>query len=86
MVSLAGLVAAAHLAQRLWVAELIDERVDLAEMSGAPDVDVKAMVIIEAMLAGADSIGCDAHGRHPRQRPAPGLRTAGQGRACSVAH
>ena len=56
LVSHAGLVAPAELAQRLGVAELIDERVDLAGTRGAPNVGIKAMTMIGGMLAGADSV------------------------------
>ena len=56
LVSHAGLIAPAELAQRLGVAELIDERVDLAGAAGAANVGIKAMTMIGGMLAGADSI------------------------------
>lgn len=56
LVSHAGLVAPAELAQRLGVAELIDERVDLAGTPGQANVGIKAMTMIGGMLAGADSI------------------------------
>lgn len=56
LVSHAGLLAAAELAQRLGVAELIDERVDLGDAPGAANIGIKAMTMIGGMLAGADSI------------------------------
>jgi hypothetical protein len=52
-----GLVVPAALAQRLGVAELIDERVHLpADAPGRAASGAKAMTVIGAMLAGADSI------------------------------
>ncbi len=56
LVSHAGLVAAGELAQRLGVAELVDERVDLAGAAGRANVGTKVMTIVGGMLAGADSI------------------------------
>jgi len=53
----AGLVAPAALAQQLGVAELIDEHVRLPDdAAGRANVGTKAMTVIGAMLAGADSI------------------------------
>jgi hypothetical protein len=56
-----GLQAPAALAQRLRVAELIDERVRLpAEAQGRANAGVKALTVVGAMLTGADSINdCD---------------------------
>ena len=52
-----GLVVPAALAQRLGVAELIDERVQLPETApGRAASGAKAMTVIGAMLAGADCI------------------------------
>ena len=52
-----GLQAPAALAQKLGIAELIDQRVKLpADAAGRANVGVKAMTIIGAMLAGGDSI------------------------------
>src|SRR5680860_1595205 len=56
LVSHAGLVAPAALAQRLGVAALVDARVDLAGARGGANVGTKAMTIIGGLLAGADSI------------------------------
>lgn len=53
----AGLVVPAALAQKLGVAELVDEHVKLpAEAVGRANCGSKAMTVIGAMLAGADSI------------------------------
>ena len=52
-----GLQAPAALAQKLGIAELIDQRVKLpADAVGRANVGVKALTIIGAMLAGGDSI------------------------------
>jgi Transposase DDE domain group 1 len=56
LVSHAGLVAPAELAQRLGVADLVAERVHLVGTPGAPNVDIKVMTMIGGLLAGADSI------------------------------
>jgi len=53
----AGLLAPASLAQKLGVAELVDEHVQLpADAVGRASCGTKAMTVIGAMLAGADSI------------------------------
>jgi hypothetical protein len=53
----AGLQAPAALAQRLGVAELIDERVKLpADVEGRANCGVKAMTVVGTMLTGGDSI------------------------------
>lgn len=53
----AGLQVPAALAQKLGVAELVDERVKLPEgVAGRANCGTKAMTVIGAMLAGADSI------------------------------
>jgi hypothetical protein len=53
----AGLLAPAALAQKLGVAELVDEHVQLpADAVGRASCGTKAMTVIGAMLAGADSI------------------------------
>ena len=52
-----GLQAPAALAQKLGIAELIDQRVKLpADAAGRAHVGVKALTVIGAMLAGGDSI------------------------------
>lgn len=52
-----GLVAPAALAQKLGIAELIDQRVRLpADAAGRASSGAKALTVIGAMLAGADSI------------------------------
>jgi len=52
-----GLQAPAALAQKLGIAELIDQRVKLpADEVGGANVGVKALTVIGAMLAGGDSI------------------------------
>ena len=57
LVANAGLVAPGALAQKLGVAELIDERLVLpADAAGRANGGTKAMTVIGAMLAGADSI------------------------------
>ena len=56
----AGLLLPATLAERLGLAELLAEKVDLGERVGAARPERKAMTLISAMLAGADSIDdCD---------------------------
>jgi hypothetical protein len=53
----AGLHAPAALAQKLGVAELVDERVRLpADAAGRANSGVKAMTVVGTMLAGGDSI------------------------------
>ena len=53
----AGLQVPAALAQKLGVAELVDERVKLPKgVAGRANCGTKAMTVIGAMLAGADSI------------------------------
>lgn len=53
----AGLQVPAALAQKLGVAELVDERVRLPKgVAGRANCGTKAMTVIGAMLAGADSI------------------------------
>jgi hypothetical protein len=53
----AGLVASAGLAQRLGVAELVQRRVRLPkDRPGAANGGAKALTVLGAMLAGADSI------------------------------
>lgn len=57
LVANAGLVAPGALAQRLGVAELIDEHLKLpADAVGRANGGTKAMTVIGAMLAGGDSI------------------------------
>jgi hypothetical protein len=56
LVPAAGLVAPGELAQRLGVADLIDERLHLRGAPGAANAGVKAMTVIGGVLAGADSI------------------------------
>ncbi len=52
----AGLVPAAELAQKLGVAELIDERVDLGQRPGAANGGAKALTVVGTLLAGGDHI------------------------------
>ncbi|MDQ5893896.1 MAG: hypothetical protein QG596_157 [Actinomycetota bacterium] len=60
LVSDAGLIIPATLAERLGLAELVSEKLDLGSRPGAARPEQKAMTLIHAMLAGADSIdGCD---------------------------
>jgi len=57
LVANAGLLAPAALAQRLGVAELVDEHLKLpADAVGRANGGTKAMTVIGAMLAGGDSI------------------------------
>lgn len=57
LVANAGLVAPAALAQKLGLAELVDERVHQpAEAAGRANCGTKAATVIGAMLTGADSI------------------------------
>lgn len=56
----AGLIAPALLAQHLGLAELFDAHVDLGDAPGRANVSDKAMTVIHAALADADSIDdCD---------------------------
>jgi hypothetical protein len=60
LVANAGLIAPASVAGRLGLRELFDERVDLGDAPGRAKVGHKAMTVIHAVLAEADSIdGCD---------------------------
>ena len=60
LVSDAGLIIPATLAERLGLAQLIKEKLDLGTRPGAARPEQKAMTLIYAMLAGADSIDdCD---------------------------
>ena len=53
----AGLLAPATLAQRLGVAQLVDQRVRLGrKRAGAANPGAKALTVLGAMLAGSDSI------------------------------
>ena len=59
----AGLLAPALIAQKLGIAELVDERVDLGDRPGAANSGAKALTVIGAALAGGDSIeDCDVLG------------------------
>jgi len=60
LVANAGLFAPATLAERLGFKELLDESIDLGDVAGHANPGAKAMTIMHAMLAGADSIDdCD---------------------------
>jgi hypothetical protein len=60
LVANAGLIAPASLAQHLELKDLIDDRVDLGDAPGRANVGHKAMTVVHAVLAGADSIDdCD---------------------------
>jgi hypothetical protein len=60
LVANAGLIAPATLAQHLGLRELFDEHVDLGDAPGRANVGHKAMTVVHAVLAGADSIDdCD---------------------------
>jgi hypothetical protein len=60
LVANAGLIAPASLAEHLGLKSLLEERVDLADAPGRANVGHKAMTVIHAVLAGADSIDdCD---------------------------
>jgi Transposase DDE domain group 1 len=60
LVANAGLMVPALLAQRLELKDLFDQRVDLGEAPGRANVGHKALSVIHAVLAGADSIDdCD---------------------------
>lgn len=52
----AGLIAPATLAQHLGLKELFDAYVDLGDAPGRANVGHKAMTVVHAVLAGADSI------------------------------
>lgn len=56
LVSHAGLVAVAELAQRLGVAERIDAHLDLSGTPGQANEGTKAMTVLGGLVAGADSI------------------------------
>lgn len=56
LVANAGLIAPATLAQHLGLRELVEEHVDLGDAPGQANVGHKAMTVIHAVLAGADSI------------------------------
>ena len=60
LVANAGLIAPASLAQHLGLRHLFEERVDLGDAPGRAKVGHKAMTVIHAVLAEADSIDdCD---------------------------
>src|SRR6202022_447117 len=60
LVANAGLIAPATLAQHLGLRELFDEHVDLGDAPGRANVGHKALTVVHAVLAGADSIDdCD---------------------------
>lgn len=56
LVANAGLIAPAALAEHLGLKDLLDEHVDLGDAPGRANVGSKAMTVIHAVLAGADSI------------------------------
>lgn len=56
LVANAGLIGPANLAEHLGLKQLVDERVDLGDARGRANVGDKAMTVIHAVLAGADSI------------------------------
>jgi hypothetical protein len=56
LVANAGLIAPATLAQHLGLRELFDEHVDLGDAPGRANVGDKAMTVVHAVLADADSI------------------------------
>lgn len=56
LVANAGLLAPASLAERLGLKDLLDEGIDLGDVAGHANPGAKAMTIIHAVLAGADSI------------------------------
>lgn len=56
LVANAGLLAPASLAEHLGLRELLEERVDLGDAPGKANVGDKAMTVVNAVLAGADSI------------------------------
>jgi Transposase DDE domain group 1 len=56
----AGIVVAATLADRLGIAAVVEETVDLGGRSGAANAGAKVMTLVSAMALGADSIDdCD---------------------------
>jgi hypothetical protein len=56
----AGIVLVATLAARLGIEDVVDERVDLGERSGAGNEGAKVMTLVSAMALGADCIDdCD---------------------------
>lgn len=60
LVADAGLIAPATLAQHLGLRELFETHVDLGDAPGRANVGHKAMTVVHAVLAGADSIDdCD---------------------------
>jgi Transposase DDE domain group 1 len=60
LVADAGLLLTATLAQHLGLKELFEAHVDLGEAPGRANVGHKAMTVLHAVLAGADSIdACD---------------------------
>lgn len=60
LVANAGLIAPASLAEQLGFKELLDHSIDLGDVAGHANPGAKAMTIIAAVLAGADSIDdCD---------------------------
>jgi len=60
LVANAGLIAPAALAERLGFRQLLDESIDLGDVAGHANPGAKAMTVIHAVLAGADSIDdCD---------------------------
>ena len=56
LVANAGLIAPATLAQHLGLKELFEDHVDLGDAPGRANVGHKAMTVVHAVLAGADSI------------------------------
>lgn len=61
LVSDAGLLLPATLAQHLGIRALVDEHVDLGDAAGHANVGHKAMTVIHSVLSGGDSIDdCDA--------------------------
>lgn len=56
LVANAGLLVPATLAQHLAVGELVREHLDLGDRPGHPNRDHKALTLVHALLAGADSI------------------------------
>lgn len=56
LVANAGLIAAASLCRYLGPKQLVEERVDLGDAAGHGNVGDKAIMVIHAVLAGADSI------------------------------
>ena len=56
LVANAGLIAPASLAEHLGLKAILEERIDLGDAPGRANVGHKAMTVIHAVLAGADSI------------------------------